>query len=111
MVLADRGAPELAAAAAALAVAGCWRCQRRGGWRWAEPPLVSATDHHKDWPSLPTLERAQRTSVVRVPGFLSAADIEAIHRAADQENDDNPQLVSPRPPPPGPRTRWLATLP
>ena len=73
---------------------------------------MSATDHHKDWPSLPTLERAQRTSVVRVPGFLSAADIEAIHRAADQENDDNPQLVSPRRSPPRPpRPRWLATLP
>ena len=46
---------------------------------------------------------------------MSAADIEAIHRAADQENDDNPQLVSPRPPPPAPlrppRPRWLATLP
>ena len=58
-----------------------------------EPLMSEPSHHHPQFPGLPTLERAQRSAVVRVPGFLSTADIEAIHKAAKQEDGAASQLV------------------
>ena len=103
----------LAAAAAVGAAATCCACYRSSSAAaLSRPqPLVSEPSHaHPQFPGLPTLERAQRRSkVVRVPNcnstsstqhilsgdasdslsafsVLSAADITAIHTAANRED-------------------------
>jgi hypothetical protein len=98
------GAAAAAAGCCALCIAQCCPLNRsvnRGAWLSRPPqpqsvtePLVRSPSHqHPQFPDLPTLERAQRSSVVRVPGFLSSTDIDAIHRAAKEDGEGSPQLV------------------
>lgn len=76
------------------AAAGCCAlCAARSRVLAPEPLVSDASHRHPQFPELPTLERAQRTRVVRVPGFLSSADIDAIHQAAKDDGEGGPQLV------------------
>ena len=79
-----------AAGCCALCAAQCWAARAP---RVPEPLIRTPAHRHPQFPDLPTLDCAQRSSVVRVPRFLSVADIEAIHRAAEAGADGAPKLV------------------
>lgn len=84
------GTAAVAAGCCALCAAQCWAARAP---RAAEQLIRTPAHRHPQFPGLPNLDCAQRSSVVRVPRFLSTADIEAVHRAAEAGAEGAPQLV------------------